>query len=239
MLIIVLYRALSIFVTGKLQGLRAVCLTASPFAFRSNFFPDSSGEPPFPLGTCTGLPNGTGLVFSGGGQGGYRDLMLLSLGGDRRQEPLLQTPYDEVNAELSPNGRWLAYQSNESDHYEIYVRPFPNVTAGKWQVSTSGGTRPVWARNGQELFYESMGALMRVPVTTDSTFTNGTATKLFDAAPYFFGPAPGGRAYDVSPDGKRFLMIKQGGEADEPAPSARLVLVQHWFEELKRLVPTK
>ena len=152
--------------------------------------------------------------------------MLLSLGGDRRQEPLLPTPYNEVNAELSPNGRWLAYQSNESSHYEIYVRPFPNVTAGKWQVSTSGGTRPLWARNGQELFYESMGTLMRVPLPTGSTFTYGTPTKLFDAAPYFFGPAPGGRTYDVSPDGQRFLMIKEGGEADEPAPSARLVLVQ-------------
>jgi len=178
------------------------------------------------------------------------DLMLLPLMGERRPQPLLQTPYDELNAEPSPNGRWLAYESNESGRYEIYVRPFPNATAGKWPVSTSGGTRPLWARNGQELFYESMGALMRVPVTTGSTFAAGTPTKLFDA-PYFFGPVVvgRGRTYDVSPDGKQFLMIKEGGIADsrpgamarqaESPPSARMVLVQHWFEELKRLVPTK
>jgi hypothetical protein len=112
---------------------------------------------------------------------------------------------------------------------------------GRWQVSTSGGTRPLWARNGRELFYESMGALMRVPVTTGSTFAAGTPSRLFDA-PYFFGPlvVGRGRTYDVSPDGRRFLMIKEGSAAtDEPAPSARLVLVQHWFEELKRRVPTK
>ena len=137
-------------------------------------------------------PDGMGLIFRAAGtrwrnRGSRRDLMLLPLAGDRRPQPLLQTPYDELNAELSPNGRWLAYESNESGRYEIYVRPFPNVTAGRWQVSTSGGTRPLWARNGQELFYESMGALMRVPVTTGSTFAAGTPSKLFDA-PYFFGP---------------------------------------------------
>ena len=69
---------------------------------------------------------------------------------------------------------------------EVYVRPFPNVTTGKQQVSTSGGTRPLWARDGQELFYESMGTLMRVPLTTGSTFAAGTPSRLFDA-PYFFG----------------------------------------------------
>jgi eukaryotic-like serine/threonine-protein kinase len=191
-------------------------------------------------------PNGMGLIFregqqSAGGTEGAGDLMLLPLVGDRRPQPLLQTPYDELNAEPSPDGRWLAYESNESGPYEIYVRPFPNVTAGRWQVSTSGGTRPLWARNGHELFYESMGALMRVPVTTGSTFAAGTPSRLFDA-PYFFGPlvVGRGRTYDVSPDGRRFLMIKEGSAAtDEPAPSARLVLVQHWFEELKRRVPTK
>jgi Tol biopolymer transport system component len=185
-----------------------------------------------------------GLIFSQqqsrtGESEGAGDLMLLPLVGDGRPQPLLQTPYDELNAEPSPKGRWLAYQSNESGQFEIYVRPLPNVTAGgKWQVSSSGGTRPLWARNGRELFYESMGALMRVPLTTGSTFTAGTPSKLFDA-PYFFGVQGGrGRTYDVSPDGLRFLMLKEGTVADEPAPSPRLVLVQHWFEELKRRVPT-
>jgi Tol biopolymer transport system component len=88
--------------------------------------------------------------------------MLLPLIGDRRPKPLVQTVFIEAWGEISPDGHWLAYQSNESGQFEIWVTPFPNVTTGKWQVSTSGGTQPLWARHGQELFYESMGALMRV-----------------------------------------------------------------------------
>jgi hypothetical protein len=119
---------------------------------------------------------------------------------------------------------------------EIYVRPFPNVAGGKWQVSSSGGARPLWARNGQELFYESRGALMRVPVTTVPTFQAGTPSQLFDG-PYIYGALE--RTYDVSPDGRRFLMIKESDRPVEAGASARLILVPHWFEELKRLVPTK
>ena len=146
-----------------------------------------------------------------------------------------------MNAEVSPNGQWLAYESNESGRNEIYVRPFPNVEADRQQVSTNGGTQPLWARNGQELFYESMGTLMRVPVKTGATFERGTPEKVFDASPYLVRP-PGagpGRMYDVSADGQRFLMIKETSVADERPPSARIILVQNWFEELKRLVPTK
>ena len=124
----------------------------------------------------TVTPDGTALIFreetppSKIGTPPGMDLVLLPLQGERRPRPLLPTPFDELNAEVSPDGRWLAYESNESGRNEIYVRPFPNVDAGKRQVSTNGGTQPLWARNGQELFYESMGALMRVPVKTGSTF---------------------------------------------------------------------
>ena len=79
--------------------------------------------------------------------------MTLPLSGARRAAPLIQTPFVERNGEVSPDGRWLAYQANDSGQFEIYVRPFPDVTAGRWQVSTGGGTRPLWHRNGQELFY--------------------------------------------------------------------------------------
>jgi eukaryotic-like serine/threonine-protein kinase len=145
-----------------------------------------------------------------------------------------------LNAEVSPNGQWLAYESNESGRFEIHVRPFPNVDVDRQQVSTNGGTQPLWARNGQELFYESMGMLMRVPVKTGATFESGTPEKAFDA-PYLARTPGGGlgRMYDVSADGQRFLMLKETREADERPPSARIILVQHWFEELKRLVPTK
>ncbi len=97
------------------------------------------------------------------------DVYLLPLTGERRPQPLLAEPFDELNAEVSPNGQWLAYESNESGRLEIYVRSFPNVDAWKRRVSTNGGTQPLWAQNGQELFYESMGTLMRAPVKMGST----------------------------------------------------------------------
>jgi serine/threonine-protein kinase len=170
-----------------------------------------------------------------------RDLFLLPLAGERQAQPLLAEPFDELNAEVSPNGHFLAYESNESGRPEIYVRSFPNVDADRQPVSTNGGTQPLWARNGQELFYESMGTVMRVPVKTGATFERGTPQKVFDASPYLVRP-PGletGRMYDVSADGQRFLMIKEISGADERPTSARIILVQNWFEELKRLVPTK
>jgi Tol biopolymer transport system component len=194
----------------------------------------------------TVTPDGTALIFRAetppskvGSRPAY-DLFLLPLEGERRARPLLATPFDELNAAVSPNGQWLAYESNESGLNEIYLRPFPNVDAGKQQVSTNGGTHPLWARNGQELFYESMGTLMRVPVKTGATFERGTPEKVFDA-PYFVPQlrGPPGRMYDVSADGQRFLMIKEISVADERPPSPRIILVQHWFEDLKRLVPTK
>ena len=200
----------------------------------------------------TVTPDGTALIFgvqtppSKVGTLPGTDLYLLPLAGEHRPRPLLAEPFDELNAEVSPNGQWLAYESNESGRNQIYLRPFPNVNdAGRQQVSTNGGTQPLWARNGQELFYESMGTLMRVPVKTGSTFERGTPEKVFDA-PYLVRP-PGalgalgttGRLYDVSADGQRFLMIKETSRADERPPSARIILVQNWFEELKRLVPTK
>ena len=79
------------------------------------------------------------------------DVMMLTLDKDRRVQPLVQTPSAERNGEISPDGRWLAYQSNDSGQVQIYVRPFPDVNNGQWQVSTDGGTQPLWARNGQEL----------------------------------------------------------------------------------------
>jgi eukaryotic-like serine/threonine-protein kinase len=194
----------------------------------------------------TVTPDGNALIFREltspptlGTPPGW-DLVLLPLGAEHRARRLLQTPFNELNAEVSPDGHWLAYQSNESGREEVYVRPFPNVDAGKWQVSTSGGTQPLWARNGRELFYVSTNTLMRVPLTSSSIFQAGTPSKLFGAA-YLLTLPPGegaGRMYDASRDGQRFLVMKDSNES-EAEPSARIILVQNWFEELKRLVPTK
>ena len=141
-------------------------------------------------------------------------------------------------AEISPNGRYLAYQSDESGQMEVYVRAFPDVSSGPWQISNAGGTRPAWARNGRELFFlDGSNALTAVPVQTSGpTFRGGTPTKLFDTK--YSEPNPA-RHYDVSPDGRRFLMIKDSTTADAKVAPANMVVVLNWQEELKRLVPTR
>jgi Tol biopolymer transport system component len=166
-----------------------------------------------------------------------RDLLQVALDGTHRVTPLLQTKFDERNGIVSPDGRWLAYESNSSGPFEIYVRPFPNVGGGQWQVSTAGGRQPLWARSGKELFYFGAdGALLRVPVeASGATWNAGTPMKLLEGR-YYTG-AGSGRAYDVSADGQRFLMIKAPG-GDSTASSPSLIVVQHFDEELKRLVPT-
>jgi serine/threonine-protein kinase len=193
----------------------------------------------------TVTPDGSALIFRtetpppklGATPG--TDLLLLPLKGDRHPRPLLQTPYDELNAEVSPDGHWLAYQSNESGRDEIYVRPFPNVDAGRRQVSTAGGVQPLWSRSGKELFYVSNEVVMRVPVTLASTLALGIPEKLFATASFALRGGGLGRMYDVSLDGQRFLVIKESTAADQSPPSARIVLVQNWFEELKARVPAK
>jgi serine/threonine-protein kinase len=109
------------------------------------------------------------------------DLALLTLAGERRVDMLVQTTFTERNGEISPDGRWLAYQSDESGEFEIYVRPLPDADRGRWQISTGGGTQPLWARSAGELFYLAPGrAVMRVPVEGGSTFRAGNPTKLFE-----------------------------------------------------------
>jgi serine/threonine-protein kinase len=183
-------------------------------------------------------PNGTAVLYNETMPTG-RDLLQVELDGSHRVTPLLQTKFDERNGTVSPpDGRWLAYESNNSGSFEIYVRPFPNVGDGQWQVSTAGGRQPLWARSGKELFYIGAdGTLMRVPVeASGGTWRAGAPVKLLEGR-YYTGTGSG-RSYDVSPDGKRFLMIKGPAAVTGATPPA-LVVVQHWNEELKRLVPTK
>ena len=167
-----------------------------------------------------------------------RDLRLLTLTPTPRVEPLLETRFEERNGSVSPDGRWLVYESNSAGRFEIYVRPFPNVGDGQWQVSSAGGVQPLWARSGRELFYVAPDrALMTVPVESHgTTWSAGTVTKLLTMS---YLPGGIGRAYDVSPDGQRFLMMKEAGGSDPIAASPQIIVVQHWGEELKRLVPTK
>jgi len=155
-----------------------------------------------------------------------------------RTEPLIQTLFDESFPELSPDGRYLAYQSNESRRWEIYVRPFPNVDRGRWQVSVGGGTRAAWARSGRELFYlDASNTLTAVPVAlSGSTFSAGRPVKVFDDKYAESFPA---RQYDVSTDGQRFLMLKDSPPSNQHATPASMIVVLNWTEELKRLAPTR
>jgi serine/threonine-protein kinase len=135
-------------------------------------------------------------------------------------------------AEFSPDGRYVAYQSDESGRLEVYVRPFPQVDRGRWQISTAGGTRPAWGRNGRELFYlDGSNTFTAAPVQTSGpTFIAGNPAKVFDGK--YIEPNPA-RHYDISPDGQRFLMIK--GRAEDPnATPASMIVVEHWFDELKQ-----
>ena len=116
------------------------------------------------------------------------------------------------------------------------MRPFPNVEDGQWLISRGGGARPLWAPDGRELFYLTPGRrLMAVGVQTEPSFAPGAAEEVFGG---YYAPGGGavGRTYDISPDGERFLMIKESG-SDETS-STEFILVLNWFEELKRLVPT-
>jgi serine/threonine-protein kinase len=147
----------------------------------------------------------------------------------------VQTPSIDYNPEVSPDGDYVAYQSNESAREEIYVRPFPRVNEGRWQVSTDGGVHPVWARNGRELFYlDSYNVLTAVPVRrSGGGLTFGNPVKLFAiAVPGPYTPRP----YDMAPDG-RVLLVKENGPADRSP--ARMIVVLNWQEELKRRVPIK
>jgi serine/threonine-protein kinase len=166
------------------------------------------------------------------------DLGVLSLTGEHERRPLLATQFDEYDPALSPDGRWLAYRSNESGRNEIYVRPFPEVDTGKRQVSSRGGTEPKWSRDGRTLFYLGPTSLMEAAVGDGAVFTHATPEAVLDHEPYFFDPTPP-RHYDVSSDGQRFLFMRQSGAgAGEAVARPQIVVVTNWVEELKRRVPT-
>ena len=182
-------------------------------------------------------PDGRQLIFTDETAQTDTDLMAMELDETRRVTPLLQSRFAERNGAISPDGRWLAYEADDSGRFEIYVRPYPDINAGLWPVSTDGGTKPLWTKDGQELIYVSpTGALMRVGVSRGARWS-ATSPSIVVKEGYSTNPVWWGRSYDVSPDGQRFLMIKEG--VGGATPPASLVVVQHWVEELKRLVPTR
>jgi Tol biopolymer transport system component len=174
--------------------------------------------------------DGRVLAFMRGGGNTGRDIWVLQVA-DRKAEVFLQTTFIEGAARFSPDGRYLAYVSNESGRPEIYVQPYPGP-GGKWQISTEGGTEPVWNPNGRDLFYRNGDKMMAVDVSTQPSFSPGTPRALFERH-YRLTPFPQTiPTFDVSSDGQRFLMIKENEQA-----STQINIVLNWFEELKQRVP--
>jgi Tol biopolymer transport system component len=143
--------------------------------------------------------------------------------------PYLVAPARQQQAQFSPDGRFIAYGSDQSGAWEIYVQPFPNAAEGKWMVSNGGGVEPRWSRDGQELFYFSGQTLMAVPVSVQPTFSHSLPTALFDA-PVQSGYTNDSHRWQVAPDDKRFLLLVNAGK-DKAAP---LDVVVNWFSLLKK-----
>jgi len=183
-------------------------------------------------------PDGETLAFVQDHPNSGYDILLLRMR-DRRVTPFLNSRFNEMFPEFSPDGRWMAYVSDESGRDEVYVQPFPGP-GGKWQISNEGGWEPLWARNGKKLFYRQLWSppeckFFVVDVQTGSDFSPSKPGLLFQLSGYL-GSTPI-RTWDISPDGQRFLMAKH--EERKPQPVTELILVQNWFEELKRLSPAK
>jgi serine/threonine-protein kinase len=163
------------------------------------------------------------------------NLMLLTLDGRSTSEVLLSTPFDEENADLSPDGRWMAYESNESGREEVYVRPFPDVNREVFKVSSNGGRSPAWSPSGGELFFVNGTTMHAVTVQVAPTFRHGRPATLFDRPSVLFdgrNVTRGGskRMYDVSKDGQRFLVVKVAGTDDADTARHSIVVVHNWFE---------
>ncbi|MEP7066453.1 MAG: protein kinase [Gemmatimonadota bacterium] len=161
------------------------------------------------------------------GEVGNGDILAQHVG-DTAMVPLVATPAREASPALSPDGKWLAYSSDESGTAEVYVRPFPDVATARWQVSTAGGSYPLWSHSGKEIFYRNNhGDLVAAQVTTSPTLVVNSQKALFSLAPFSFaGPV---QPYSVAPDDKHFLMLRETVAGE----TGLLIVNEHWFDELK------
>ncbi len=198
----------------------------------SLFISDWSRDGRWVLATRIGTPDEE-RGFAGGA-----DIAYLDLEGDSPVAPYLATQFAELEASFSPDGRWVAYQSNESGRNEVYVRPFP-PSGGRWQVSDEGGSYPRWAKDGSELYYRTDDGILMVAVDTSADSFSASRPRLIASGNFIGGL--GGVAiagntfadYDVAPDG-RFVMFPSGAEEAPNIQLARVVV--NWFPELQRLV---
>ena len=190
-------------------------------------------------------PDGKWLVARRGGQagsGGDRDIVAMQVGTDTVFRPLIANPkFDETAFAISPDGKWIAFESNETGRMEVYIRPFPNVDGGKWQLSSAGGRAPLWARNGREIFFVNEAREMVVAPLSPARGTPGlgdqrTLFRFHDD--WFLSQSENYTPYDISPDGQHFLMARQVQAASGTRP-APILLVDNWFQELRQRLQKK
>jgi Tol biopolymer transport system component/tRNA A-37 threonylcarbamoyl transferase component Bud32 len=190
-----------------------------------------------PFGEASESPDGRWLVLrSDLGTPGDGDILVVQIGVDTVPRPIVASAFQELAPAVSPDGRWLAYTSNETGQREVYVRPFPDVSAGKFQVSTAGGTAPRWSHRGDELFYRTLGDdFMAAQVRTTPTFTLLGQRRLFSAVGYT--PGVEHATFEVSPDDRRFLMLRVGSTSGAKDETPQVVMVLNFFAELERVLP--
>jgi serine/threonine-protein kinase len=171
-------------------------------------------------------------LFMQSGRAGTRNILAMRPGRDSVPAPLMPAGFDDRAPALSPDGRWLAYVSSESGGSNVFVRPFPNVEAGRWQVSQGGAGEPVWSHKGDELYYRARGDMVAAQVATTPEFRVVSSRVLFSATEYYAAGGNSVPVYSVGQDGEHFYMIR--GSAVAPSDAT---VVLNFFEELKRLVP--
>jgi len=170
-------------------------------------------------------PDGRTLVFrAGAGAATKRSLHFLTLAGARTAQPFLVNQFDNHSPTLSPDGRWVAYVSDESGRVEVYVRPFPGP-GGRWQVSLDGGTEPRWSPTGREIFYRNGNKMLAAAVVTQPTFSVGERRELFEGNYLGMGIYPG---YDVTRDGRTFVMVRPLSETQT------FIVVLNWFRHTRQ-----
>jgi serine/threonine-protein kinase len=173
-------------------------------------------------------PDGTAVAVTVRSPKTGDDIWMIALGSEPKAEPFLQTPATEYGARISPDGRWLAYVSNEAGlgRYEVYVRAFPGP-GERHQISTNSGRSVAWAASGRELFYRERDRIIAVDVRTGSSFSAGVPRPVFALQGRYH------EDFDVTPDGQRFVMVQ---ESENPPPT-QINVALNWGEALKRLVP--
>ena len=201
---------------------------------------DGTGEPRLLWGTdgatdALWSPDGRWLVLGATrltGASAQREILAAHPGVDSLARGIVATGYDERGAALSPDSHWLAYVSNEQGANEVFVRPFPDVNGGKWQVSSGGGSAPLWAHNGRELFYVANGKMNVVRIHPGPPFSAEPPRVLFTIPDGLRAGSPVGGTFAITPDDRRFLMVRDN-KWEDMAGTPTLVVVQSFFDELR------